>query len=295
MKKISIFVLSIALLAGVCSCGNKKVASLDNAADSLYYSIGVLQGSNLAEAKAMGFYPELNTLDVNQYLKGVKDGGKVNDQNTSYYMGLQDGVKMKKTFDRMNEQLGLDGDFETFLLAYSMAVKGDSTLAISRLKATVLSDSIVEAARAAKEQAVLDSIAATPEAVANQAAGEAFLAAKEQEEGVQKTPSGLLYKVIKEGKGEKFNTSDRVRLSYVGKFINDSIFDQNDDAILALTRVVSGFSEGLQMMSPGAKYILYIPSELAYGVRGRDGIPTNSTLVFEIEAKGVATSQDMLR
>lgn len=296
MKKLSILVLSIAALGAVCSCGNKSGENLQNGADSLCYSFGVLQGSNLAEAKAMGYYPELNDLDVDQYLAGVKEGGNVNDQNTSYYMGLQDGVRMKKAFDRMSEQLGLEANFDAFMAAYSKAVKGDSTLVISKLKATAVSDSIMEAARLIKEKAVLDSIAATPEAIANQEAGMAFLAAKEQEEGVQKTASGLLYKVVKEGKGEKFKATDRVELSYVGKFINDSIFDQSDNAKFMASQVVPGFGEGLQLMSPGAKYILYIPSELAYGILGKDNkIPYNSTLIFEIETRGVASAQSTMR
>ena len=71
--------------------------------------------------------------------------------------------------------------------------------------------------------------------------------------------------------------------------INDSIFDQNASIKSVVGRFVPGFTEGLCLMSPGAKYIFYIPSELAYGVRGRGAeMPSNSTLIFEVETKGLA-------
>lgn len=288
MKKFLLYTLGAALMLSVCSCGNnKKSAVLDNAGDSLSYGIGIMQGSRLAEAKAMGMYPDLNNLDVNEYLKGVSEGAQV--ENTSYYMGLNDGMQMKKNFDQMAEQLGVELSFDAFLVAYAQAVKGDSVFAIAKSRANFVCDSIVAAARAAKEQAELDSIANTPEAKANLEAGIAFLAAKEQEEGVQKTESGLLYKVVKEGRGEKFKITDKIELSYVGKFINDSIFDQNESLTSVVGRFVPGFTEGLRLMSPGAKYIFYIPSDLAYGVRGRGvDMPSNSTLVFEVETKGLA-------
>lgn len=289
MKKFFVFVLGAAFMMNVCSCGNHSAAKLDNAADTLSYGIGVMQGSRLAEAKAMGVYPDLNELDINQYLKGIKEAAKSNEEQNSYYKGLNDGVQMKKSFEQMSEQFGLDLDFNAFIAAYAQVLRGDTTLSIDKKNVNAICDSIVAAAREAKEQAELDSIANTPEAIANLEAGMAFLAAKEQEEGVQKTASGLLYKVVKEGNGKTFKASDRVELNYVGKFINDTIFDQGNNVKFVASQMVPGFGEGLQLMSPGAKYILYIPSDLAYGVRGRGAdMPSNSTLVFEIETFGLA-------
>lgn len=289
MKKFFVLAMGAALMMNVCSCGSKQAASLENAADSLSYGIGVMQGSRLAEAKAMGVYPDLNNLDVNSYLKGVREGAKSTKDQESYYMGVNDGVQMRKSFEQMSQQFAMELNFDEFLVAYTQALQGDSVLAISKDRVNAVCDSIVEAARAAKEQAELDSIAATPEAKANLEAGMAFLAAKEQEAGVQKTASGLLYKVVKEGKGAKFTANQRIELNYVGKFINDSIFDQGTKVKFVATQMIPGFGEGLQLMSPGAKYIFYIPSDLAYGVRGKGAdMPSNSTLVFEVETFGVA-------
>ena len=112
------------------------------------------------------------------------------------------------------------------------------------------------------------------------AKGEAFLAEKAKEEGVVKTESGLLYKVVKEGKGDKVQSNQRAKVSYKGTLIDGTQFDSNASATFSPTQVV----KGLQLMQKGGKYILYIPAELGYGVRGGgDKIPTNSTLVFEVE------------
>ena len=289
MKKIFFWALGVAFMMNVCSCGSKSATNLEVAADTLSYGIGVMQGSRLAEAKAMGVYPDLNELDIEMYLKGIKEAANSSDNETSYYKGLNDGVQMKQSFDQMSEQFGLDLDFNKFVAAYAQVLRGDTALAVDKNNISAICDNIVAAAREAKEQAELDSIANTPEAIANLEAGMAFLAAREQEMGVQKTASGLLYKVVKEGNGKTFKASDRVELNYVGKFINDTIFDQGNNVKFVASQMVPGFGEGLQLMSPGAKYILYIPSDLAYGVRGRGAdMPSNSTLVFEVETIGLA-------
>ena len=118
--------------------------------------------------------------------------------------------------------------------------------------------------------------------------GEAFLAAKEAEEGVIKTESGLLYKVIREGKGKKPTTDDRVKVNYEGKLIDGTVFDssyERGEAItFGVTQVIAGWTEALQLMSVGSEYELYIPYNLAYGERGAGGsIPPYSTLIFKVE------------
>ena len=179
---------------------------------------------------------------------------------------------------------GLDIDIATFIRAYKDALAGDSTLLISPMNANHVLDSIFRAAAEAKEKAELDRLAASPEAKENLAKGNAFLVEKAKEEGVVKTESGLLYKVVKEGQGEKVQKNQRVKVAYKGSLIDGTQFDANSGAIFSPMGVVPGFGEGLLQMQKGGKYILYIPAELGYGVRGGgDKIPTNSTLVFEVE------------
>ena len=116
--------------------------------------------------------------------------------------------------------------------------------------------------------------------------GQAFLAKNAKVQGVQVTPSGLQYKVLKQGTGKTPNENSTVVCHYQGTFINGMTFDSSyggDPAQFPLTRVIPGWTEALQLMKEGAKYQIFVPSNLAYGPEGRDGIGPNETLIFVIE------------
>ena len=117
------------------------------------------------------------------------------------------------------------------------------------------------------------------------------LAKKAKEAGVQKTASGLLYKVIKEGKGEKPVENDKVTVSYKGTLIDgtefDSSYKRNEPATFRANQVIKGWTEALTMMPVGSKWELYIPQELAYGSRESGQIKPFSTLIFEVELVGI--------
>jgi FKBP-type peptidyl-prolyl cis-trans isomerase FklB len=115
----------------------------------------------------------------------------------------------------------------------------------------------------------------------NKDAGEAFLAENAEREEVKTTESGLQYEVIEEGDGEKPTASDR------GELLNGEVFDSSRErgkpTTFGVGQVIPGWIEGLQLMSEGARYKLYIPAELAYGVAGNQAIAPNETLVFDVE------------
>lgn len=120
------------------------------------------------------------------------------------------------------------------------------------------------------------------------AEGEAFLAANAKKEGVKVLPSGLQYKVIKEGNGKKPKATSKVKCHYEGKLVDgtkfDSSYDRNQSAVFGLNQVIAGWTEGLQLMAEGAKYELYIPYNLGYGTQGAHGaIPPYAALVFTVE------------
>ena len=122
----------------------------------------------------------------------------------------------------------------------------------------------------------------------NKAEGEAFLAENKKKEGVKTTPSGLQYKVIKPGKGKKPKSSDTVTVNYRGTLIDgtefDSSYKRGQPATFQVSGVIPGWTEALQLMEEGAKWQLFIPSNLAYGERGAGGvIGPNATLIFEVE------------
>lgn len=122
----------------------------------------------------------------------------------------------------------------------------------------------------------------------SKAAGEKYLAENEKKAGVQKTASGLQYKVIKEGEGASPAATDEVSVKYTGKLIDGTVFDSTDKrggtpAKFRVNGVIPGWTEALQKMKKGAIYELFIPSNLAYGERGTPGIPGNSVLNFNVE------------
>ena len=121
----------------------------------------------------------------------------------------------------------------------------------------------------------------------NRKAGDAFLAANKAKDGVVTLPSGLQYKILKEGNGPKPTASDVVTCNYRGTLINGTEFDASDKhggpASFPLGRVIKGWTEALQLMPVGSKWQLYIPPDLAYGDNAPPEIGPGSTLIFDVE------------
>ena len=120
------------------------------------------------------------------------------------------------------------------------------------------------------------------------AAGEKYLAENAQKDGVITTPSGLQYKVLKEGNGKQPKATDKVRCHYEGMLIDGTLFDSSiqrgEPAVFGLNQVIAGWTEGLQLMKEGGKYRFFIPYHLGYGERGAGAsIPPFATLVFDVE------------
>ena len=121
----------------------------------------------------------------------------------------------------------------------------------------------------------------------NAKAGKEYLANNAKEEGVKVTESGLQYLVVKEGNGKKPGPNDVVTVHYTGRLIDGTVFDSSvergEPATFAVGQVIPGWVEGLQLMSEGSAYRLFIPSELAYGEHGTGPIQPNSTLIFDVQ------------
>jgi FKBP-type peptidyl-prolyl cis-trans isomerase FkpA/FKBP-type peptidyl-prolyl cis-trans isomerase FklB len=121
----------------------------------------------------------------------------------------------------------------------------------------------------------------------NEEKGMKFLEANKNKPNVKVTASGLQYEVVTDGKGRSPVASDVVKVHYTGTLIDgtkfDSSYDRNEPAEFPVGGVIKGWTEALQLMKPGAKWKLVIPSGLAYGPQGRPGIPANSVLAFDVE------------
>ena len=124
------------------------------------------------------------------------------------------------------------------------------------------------------------------------AAGEAFLAENAKREGVKVTESGLQYEVLEATIGQKPKATDKVRVHYEGTLIDSTVFDSSykrgESITFGLNQVIKGWTEGLQLMSIGSKYKLYLPYQLAYGERGAGAnIPPYAALIFTVELLGI--------
>lgn len=144
----------------------------------------------------------------------------------------------------------------------------------------------IQTAFTAKLQAHAEKVAAELPAK-NKAAGAAFLAKNKTASGVITTASGLQYQVLRAGPGAKPGATDVVKVNYKGTLLDGTVFDssyeRNEPIDFPLNQVIPGWSEGVGLMTVGSKYKFWIPSELAYGEAGPQGIGPNATLVFEVE------------
>ena len=195
----------------------------------------------------------------------------------SYAVGISYGARLYQSLEtfpggKINVEALIDG--------FTKSIRGDSAALILDL----------EGAEAYFNQYLMEIQA--KEAEAEIAAGEAFLAENKTKEGVITTESGLQYKIIKEGNGPRPSAEDVVIVHYTGKLLDGTVFESSTDGepvTIKLDQVISGWTEGLQTMPTGSKYIFWIPSELAYGAQGAGQlIKPYSTLGFEVELLEIA-------
>ena len=134
---------------------------------------------------------------------------------------------------------------------------------------------------------------------ANKKQGDAFLAENKSKDGVVTLPSGLQYKILKEGTGPKPTATDTVVCNYKGTLLDNTEFDSSykrgQPATFPVSGVIKGWTEALQLMPVGSKWELFIPADLAYGARGGPGggIGPNATLVFEVELESIQPKADV--
>jgi FKBP-type peptidyl-prolyl cis-trans isomerase FklB len=153
-------------------------------------------------------------------------------------------------------------------------------------KASALSQAEVQQAMMALQQSM--SQKQQGKGADNKKAGEDFLAQNKTREGVKTLPSGLQYQVLQQGKGKSPAKTDKVTTHYHGTLIDGTVFDSSYErgqpATFPVNGVIAGWTEALQLMQEGAKWRLFIPSDLAYGARGAgDDIGPNAALIFDVE------------
>jgi FKBP-type peptidyl-prolyl cis-trans isomerase FklB len=205
----------------------------------------------------------------------AQDKAQLKDQKdkASYSIGYDIG----ETFKKQNVDLNPDALF------------GGLKDALAGKEATMTKEDREKTLQAFQKEMMEKQMAASKEAATKNAAeGEKFLTENKKKDGVKTTASGLQYKVLKEGSGAAPKETDTVVTNYKGTLLDgtefDSSYKRNEPASFPVNRVIKGWTEALQLMKPGAKYQLFIPSALAYGERGAGQlIGPNATLIFEVE------------
>lgn len=281
MKRRFFFSAALAvsiISAGLSSCSKYGNCELKTTEDSLSYAEGLIYANM--------YITQLKNdpnIEIKAFLKGFNAALNADSSEYSYRAGASVGMATQMRLKYESNVLGADVDYDVFMSAFSAAVNEDSTT-ISADEANNVYAAIRDrlfAKKMAEEEARL---AEEPIAKENLAKGEAFLAEKEKEAGVKKTESGLLYKVVKEGKGKKATDNANIKINYRGTLIDGSEFDKGNNINARVGQFIPGFNEGLKLMSPGAKYQFIIPADLAYGVRGAgEKIQPNSVIIFDVE------------
>jgi FKBP-type peptidyl-prolyl cis-trans isomerase FklB len=198
-------------------------------------------------------------------------------QRLSYIVGENMATQLKND--------GLELDTDALVLALNDVYAGNA----SRLSEAEKRSTVEQVQKESQEK---QTAANAEKSAKNKAEGAAYLAENSKKDGVTTTNSGLQYKSIVAGSGEKPKASDTVKVHYKGTLTDGTVFDSSYDrgqpAVFPVTGVIAGWVEALQLMNVGDKYELTIPSDLAYGVHGSGPvIGPDATLVFEVELLGI--------
>ena len=281
MKKLFVIVCAATIMVASTSCKGGVTSDLKSQEDSLAYYFGEMWGNGVGSE--MKNDPEGKSMDKAEILKGIETVLACDTTQKAYIMGLQIGMQLNNITQQLSKQDSIDIDKAKHYAAFKAAFTKDSIGSPQEAQEKVMT--LIDQIKNAR-------LEKSPEAIANKNAGEQFIANEmKKDPSLKKTQSGLVYKVIEEGAGTTIKASDRVKVKYVGKHIDGTEFDNSGDETRTFSPagVIPGFSEGLLMMKPGAHYILSIPAEIGYGLKGHPmgGIKPNETLIFDVTLVGV--------
>lgn len=280
------FVAAMAIAAAsiVASCGNSTSSkpNLKNDVDTLSYAMGMAQTQGLKQYLAQ---MEIDTTYMDAFIKGLNEGANAGDdkKKAAYYMGIQIGQQISNRMVKgINHELfGEDStktiSLKNFMAGFIQGVKGKKGLMT------------VEQAGQVAQMKMMSIKAKNMEEQYGplKKKGEEWMAANAKKPGVKTLPSGVQYKVIKEGAGQMPKDTSVVKVNYEGRLIDGTVFDSSykngQPVTLRANQVIKGWTEALVHMPAGSVWEVYIPQELAYGDREQGQIKPYSPLVFKIE------------
>jgi len=198
--------------------------------------------------------------------------------STSYALGADLGSNLK--------QQAVEIDYDVFMAGMTDAMLDGELVKLDQKQRRSVMASL--------QQRIRDK--AKNEGETNLKKADEFLAKNKKENSdIKETPTGLQYRVLREGNGDSPVAEDRVKVHYAGKLIDgtqfDSSYERGDPTEFGLNQVIKGWTEGLQLMKVGAKYEFFIHPKIAYGSRPRPTIPANSVLIFEVELLDIVTKK----
>jgi len=285
MKKFTFAAIAAVAAVMMYSCGNgTPKANLRSDVDTVSYAIGMAQTQGLKDylVGRLG----VDTAYMDEFIKGLNEGANAGDdkKKAAYYAGIQIGQQISNQMVKgINHELFGEDSTKTISLKNFMAGFISGTIGKGGLMTV---DSAQQVA-----QEMMRTIKAKnmeKEFGPNKKAGEEFLAKNATAEGVKVLPSGVQYKVIKEGTGALPKDTSLVKVHYEGKTLDGKVFDSSykrgQPADFRANQVIKGWTEALVHMPAGSIWEVYIPQELAYGERqqGAD-IKPFSMLIFKIE------------
>lgn len=293
MNKILLGCSAAALLLASASCNKSANGPAPTTfADSLAVYMGTSQGAMCAERLSQLPPQDRANFKKDDFLRGFKQVLMADTGNVGYLYGISVGLSFAQQLQQWDRD-SIDVDRAELFRQFAKAFKADTLNAMSTQVAAGTFQMLAMRAqefaqkRAMAEQAAQQAAAAVT-AEKNIADGKAYVEAqKKADPEIKTTESGLSYKVVKQGTGAPITDASNVKVHYTGKLIDGTVFDSSvergEPADFAVAQVVPGFAEGLKLMTKGAKYVLYIPSSLAYGNNDMGTIPPGSTLVFDVE------------
>lgn len=284
MKKLTFVAATAIAAASMVSCGNSTPkADLKSDIDSMSYAIGMAQSQGLKDYLVNGL--GIDTTYMDQFIKGLNEGANAGDdkKKAAYYAGVQIGQQISQQMVKgINMQVFGDDSTKTISLKNFMAGFVSGTTGKKGIMTPEQAQTAAQAKMAEIRQKAMEAKYGD-----NKKKGEAFLAENKKKEGVVTLPSGVQYKVIKEGNGPIPADTSWVKVNYEGRTIEGNVFDssyKNKNPLkLRCNQVIKGWTEALVRMPAGSVWEVYIPQELAYGDREQGQIKPFSTLIFKIE------------
>lgn len=284
MKKLIFAAVAIAAVM-FTSCDNTSVkADLKDNVDSLANYLGIAQSDGLKNYMKMQL--QVDSLYNNEFIKGMIEGAtaKEDPKNEAYMKGLTVGKQVKEMAENLSSEVYADDSTK------KVNVKNLLAGIIAGLNGQT--DMTPDSAYGEFEKLLkpLQKAALERKYAKEKADNEKFLEDNAKKEGVKVLPSGLQYKVLKEGTGALPTDTSTVKCLYEGRLIDGTVFDSNTEegrdpfeVNLAMPRVIQGWVEALKLMPAGSKWEVYIPQELGYGQQDMGQIKPFSTLIFTIE------------